>query len=169
MMGIDLWQCSQVLPLWEIKLPAPWPRIPFGHITLTLTQPVLALSLMPSAWLGSDKYQLIFISHRFIQPGTQTLDFPHARLTLYRCIQRAWCQKRIIPWTKEWIQWNSSGHIFNQRTLGCRWAGSEFQMCTKGRTEPGSYNSVTHRTDVNSQSCVEWSVLTSEARSHTDR
>ena len=48
-----------VLPHWGIKPPAPWPDIALSHITLTLIEPVLALSLlMPSTRLESVNHQL---------------------------------------------------------------------------------------------------------------
>ena len=43
-----------VLPNWQIRLLAPWPDIPLTNSEWTSPCPIL---LMPSAWLGSDKYQ----------------------------------------------------------------------------------------------------------------
>ena len=54
-----------VLPHWEIRQSVPWPDIPLSHMILT---PVIIL-LIPSTWLGSDKYQfyksLAWFDHKF--------------------------------------------------------------------------------------------------------
>ena len=57
-------------------------------IILTLSQPILAL--MPSTWLGSDKYQ--FLSHWFnstrVQIGTSEVRIPRSSSMLYSCSLR---------------------------------------------------------------------------------
>ena len=80
----------EVLSYWEIKPLAPWPDIPFSHIILTLSQPVL---LMLRARPGSNK-SINFISHWFDCTGNRTPDLPPARPALYWFGHRAWSHSR---------------------------------------------------------------------------
>ena len=77
--GSDLWLCTHgdfsVLPHWDTRLSALWPDILLSSINLTLTQPVLTLTIiMPSAWLGSDKSKLFFYSTNILTHGLESFD-----------------------------------------------------------------------------------------------
>ena len=64
-----------------------------SHYTDTEPTNLCASLIMPSAWLGSDKYQIL--SHWFDSTGSRTPDLPHGRFALYRfgqCARLSRCQ-----------------------------------------------------------------------------
>ena len=58
-----------VFPHWKTRLSAPWPQSDYPDTELTSPCPML---IMPSAWLGSDKYQFC-ISFVWFDQGSDSL------------------------------------------------------------------------------------------------
>ena len=83
-----------MLPHWETWSPASWFDNPFSHITLTLSQPACLVLIMPSAWLRSNKYQLlkslVWLDQGLNLWGSISLISQNGKRTLYSFGHSSW-------------------------------------------------------------------------------